>query len=197
MIQVDQVCKKYDDTIVLDGVSFSVSKGKCFGIIGPNGSGKSTLLKLLSAVERSDSGTIKLDGEFVQRHPRRSLAQWLAVLQQEALPPIGFSVREVIEMGRFPFQSWLGGESDPVDTLIDSIIEKMGLIELQHRSIEQLSGGERQRVALGKTMAQQPKLLMLDEPTTYLDIGHQIHLMDQIQSWQQETGMTVIACYMT
>jgi len=193
MIQVDHVYKKYGESTVLDDVSFSVMKGECFGIIGPNGSGKSTLLKQLSAVERADSGVVQLDGKPVEQHTRRSLAQWLAVLQQESLPPIGFSVREVVEMGRFPFQNWLGGEKLDVDALIDSIIDKLGLAELQHRSLDQLSGGERQRAALGKTMAQQPKLLMLDEPTTYLDIGHQIQLMEQIRAWQKEANMTVIA----
>lgn len=192
-IEVDLLSKRFEDKSVLEDISFSVKRGECFGIIGPNGSGKSTLLKLLSGVERSTAGRIELNEKLIEQYTRKELAKWLAVLQQESLPPIGFTVREVIEMGRFPFQNWLGEEKQEIKPLVDSIIDKMGLTDLSDRHLETISGGERQRVALGKTMAQQPKLLMLDEPTTYLDIGHQVLLMDQIREWQLEDDMTVIA----
>jgi len=204
MILVDNVRKSYGDALVLDKVSFQVADGEFFGIIGPNGSGKSTLVKLLSAVERADAGQIMLDGKEADRHTRKALARWMAVLQQEALPPIGFTVREVVEMGRYPFQNWLGEEAAQAGaraaessvtggSLIDEILERLGLTDLADRPLAHLSGGERQRAALGKTMAQQPRLLLLDEPTTYLDIGHQIQLMDRIGEWRRETGMTVVA----
>lgn len=192
-IEVDLLSKRFEDKLVLEDISFSVKRGECLGIIGPNGSGKSTLLKLLSGVERSTAGRIELNEKLIEQYTRKELAKWLAVLQQESLPPIGFTVREVIEMGRFPFQNWLGEEKQEIQPLIDSIIDKMGLTDLNDRHLETISGGERQRVALGKTMAQQPKLLMLDEPTTYLDIGHQVLLMDRIREWQLEDDMTVIA----
>lgn len=261
MIRVDKVRKSYGSSLVLDQVEFQVADGELFGIIGPNGSGKSTLVKLLSAVERADAGRILLDGKAAEAYPRKALARWMAVLQQEALPPVGFTVREVVEMGRYPFQNWLGEERASVrkdgsrtgesggkgggqrggldgevggmrgdhvrigdrgnddlagevgdgggqrgergghvriggmagPSLIDDILERLGLTDLADRPLAHLSGGERQRAALGKTMAQQPRLLLLDEPTTYLDIGHQIQLMDQIKEWQRETGMTVVA----
>lgn len=217
MIRVENVRKSYGSAPVLDEVDFQVANGEFFGIIGPNGSGKSTLVKLLSAVERADAGRIVLDGQAADAHSRKSLARWMAVLQQEALPPIGFTVREVVEMGRYPFQNWLGeeraqvrpsggstggsgGSGGRVDrggmegpSLIDDILARLGLTDLADRPLAHLSGGERQRAALGKTMAQQPRLLLLDEPTTYLDIGHQIQLMDRITEWRRETGMTVVA----
>jgi len=196
MIRVDNVRKSYGDALVLDQVSFQVADGEFFGIIGPNGSGKSTMVKLLSAVERADAGRIDLDGKAAEAHSRKALARWMAVLQQEALPPIGFSVREVVEMGRYPFQNWLGEEragAQAEASMIDDIMARLGLTALADRPLAQLSGGERQRAALGKTMAQQPRLLLLDEPTTYLDIGHQIQLMDRIMEWRRETGMTVVA----
>ncbi|MBP2240957.1 iron complex transport system ATP-binding protein [Cytobacillus eiseniae] len=192
-IEVEGLSISFDNQPVLEEVSFSVKRGECLGIIGPNGSGKSTLLKLLSGVERLTSGWIEINGKRIEKYTRKELAKWLAVLQQESLPPIGFTVREVIEMGRFPFQNWLGEEATEMDQLIHSILDKMELNVLSDRYLENLSGGERQRVALGKTMAQQPKLLMLDEPTTYLDIGHQILLMDRIREWQQEDELTVIS----
>ena len=193
IIQAENVHMVYEGRTVLDEISFSVRRGECLGIIGPNGSGKSTLLKLLSGIEDVTSGRINVNGKPIRKYPRKELAKWLAVLQQESLPPVGFTVREVVEMGRYPFQNWLGQEKDEYQSLIDTILEKMGLSHLSDRHLEQLSGGERQRVALGKTMAQKPKLLMLDEPTTYLDIGHQIHLMDRIREWQLDEKMTVIA----
>ncbi len=222
MIRVENVQKSYGNALVLDEVNFQVANGEFFGIIGPNGSGKSTLVKLLSAVERADAGRIVLNGQSADAHSRKALARWMAVLQQEALPPIGFTVREVVEMGRYPFQNWLGEERTQVrsgggstvgsggsgdsgggnhigkvgtagPSLIDDIIARLGLTDLADRPLAHLSGGERQRAALGKTMAQQPRLLLLDEPTTYLDIGHQIQLMDRITEWRRETGMTVVA----
>lgn len=193
MIHVDQLSKSYNEDLILNNLQFSVTTKEFFGILGPNGSGKSTLLKLLSGVEKPDSGDIRIEGKPVKHYTRKQLSRKIAVLQQEALPPVNFTVREVVEMGRFPYQNWLGQEKDGHDHLIDSILAQLGLIELQDRSLLHLSGGERQRVALGKVMAQQPQLLLLDEPTTYLDIGYQVQMMDHIKAWQNETNLTVIA----
>jgi iron complex transport system ATP-binding protein len=193
MIQVERLSKSFDNQLVIDEVSFQVESGEFFGIIGPNGSGKSTLLRMISGVDPVNSGQIRLDGKLVGEYSRKELARWLAVLQQDSLPPVGFTVREVVEMGRYPFQNWLGEDSKDAEFLIESIIEKLDLKSLMDRPVELLSGGQRQRVALGKVMAQQPRLLMLDEPTTFLDIGYQIQMMDYIRSWQKEANLTVVA----
>ncbi|MFC5449555.1 heme ABC transporter ATP-binding protein [Paenibacillus aestuarii] len=193
MIEVEQLSKSFRGQQVLEDVSFTVSPGECLGIIGPNGSGKSTLLRLISGVDAADAGDIQLKGRPVKAYTRKELARWLAVLQQDALPPVGFTVKEVISMGRYPFQTWLGGDAEDTDEQIAHIIEKLNLSPLVHRTIERLSGGERQRVALGKVMAQQPQLLMLDEPTTFLDIGYQVQMMDYIREWQRESSLTVVA----
>jgi iron complex transport system ATP-binding protein len=193
MIAINKVCKSFDRQLILKEVGFSVERGEMFGVIGPNGSGKSTLLKLLSGVEAADSGAVELDGRKVSSYARKELAQWVAVLQQDALPPIRFTVREVVEMGRFPFQNWLGDETEDQMQLIEGIMEKLNLVHLAERTLENLSGGERQRVALAKVMAQQPKLLLLDEPTTFLDIGYQVQMMDAVRRWQAEEDLTVVA----
>jgi iron complex transport system ATP-binding protein len=193
MIEVEQLSRSFKGQQVLDSISFEVKQGEFFGIIGPNGSGKSTLLRLISGIDPVTSGSVRLNGQPASSYSRKELARWLAVLQQDALPPIGFTVREVVEMGRYPFQNWLGEDSKDAESLIHTIIEKLKLGPLAERTIEMLSGGERQRVALGKVMAQQPRLIMLDEPTTFLDIGYQVQMMDYIKEWQRESELTVVA----
>lgn len=193
MIEVKALHKSYHAKSVLRDVSFSVDRGEFFGIIGPNGSGKSTLLKMISGVISPDGGDILIAGKPIRSYSRKELARILAVLEQEALPPVGFRVREVLEMGRFPYQNWLGEEAEDPTRLIDEIVRMLGLAELEERTLDQLSGGEKQRVALGKSLVQKPRLLLLDEPTTYLDIGYQIQLMDIVRSWQKNTQVTVVA----
>ncbi|MCY9666086.1 ABC transporter ATP-binding protein [Paenibacillus alginolyticus] len=193
MIKVENLSQSFREQQVLEGISFEIKQGEFFGIIGPNGSGKSTLLRLLSGIDPVKTGRVDLGGRLVSSYSRKELAKWLAVLQQDALPPVGFTVREVVEMGRYPFQNWLGEEPADAEGLIDGIVRKLHLEPLIDRTIERLSGGERQRVSLAKVMAQQPRLLMLDEPTTFLDIGYQVQMMDYIKEWQRESELTVVA----
>ncbi|MGN7470118.1 ABC transporter ATP-binding protein [Brevibacillus sp. SAFN-007a] len=193
MIEVRGLQKSYQNVSVLRGIEFAVRRGEFFGIIGPNGSGKSTLLGMLSGVIAADAGEIRLAEKPLGRYTRKELARVLAVLEQEGLPPVGFRVREVLEMGRFPYQNWLGEEKTDVAPLIDEIMQLLGLTPLADRTLDQLSGGEKQRVALGKALVQKPQLLLLDEPTTYLDIGYQIQLMDIVRQWQRTTQVTVVA----
>ncbi|QJD84941.1 heme ABC transporter ATP-binding protein [Cohnella herbarum] len=193
MLQVEHLSKSYDEANILADIGFSVRRGEFFGILGPNGSGKSTLLKMISGVEKMSSGQIRIDGKDLGDYSRKELSRSLAVLQQESLPSVNFTVKEVVEMGRYPYQNWLGEEKGDHEAIINSILNKLKLVELQDRSLQYLSGGERQRVALGKVMAQQPKLLLLDEPTTYLDIGYQIQIMDLVKAWQNEERLTVVA----
>ncbi len=254
MIEAVDCFKGYDGAPVLKGVSFRVKPGEIYGIIGPNGSGKSTLLRLISGVERADAGSVRIEGRAAESYSRRRLAQLMAVLEQEAIPPVGFTVRQVVEMGRFPHQDWLGRErrsagearggaapgkqreggqgrvhtlnegrlgderrvqvnaeakgegegqlqvteeqrrlSGGVDQFLDQVMERLGLEALAERTLDQVSGGERQRTALGKAMAQEPRVLLLDEPTTYLDIGYQLQMMDYVSRWNRENGLTVVA----
>lgn len=193
MLRVDRLDKSYGERKVLDQLRFTVSEGEFFGILGPNGSGKSTLMKLLSGVEKPEGGELTLNEAPLSSYTRKQLSRVLAVLQQEPIPPVSFTVREVVEMGRYPYQNWLGDEKSGSGEIVDAILGQLDLAALQHCSLAELSGGERQRVALGKAMAQQPSLLLLDEPTTYLDIGYQIQMMDIVKTWQRERKMTVVA----
>lgn len=193
MIRMTGITKSFGQIQVLDRLNLNVKQGEFIGLLGPNGSGKSTLLRILSGVEHPDEGRVELREKSVYDYPRKQLAKWLAVLEQDALPAIGFTAKEVIEMGRYPFQNWLGEDKGNGSELIDSIIDRLNLQEIADRQVDVLSGGQRQRVALGRVMAQEPLLLLLDEPTTFLDITYQLQMMDYIRKWQIECGLTVIA----
>lgn len=193
MIEVNGLTVNASGRRILDGITFCLEAGGLYGIIGPNGAGKSTLLAAISGVRRIDGGDVKVFGRPVASIPRRKLARRLAVLQQEALPGTAFTVREVTSMGRYPYQNWFGGRDEAGEALIDRVLETLGLSAYAHRRLGALSGGERQRVALAKVMVQDPELLLLDEPTTYLDIGYQIHLLDLVRDWQRSEGRTAVA----
>lgn len=194
MIELQAVGKKFGGTPVLQAIDWSVKPGEFWGIIGPNGSGKSTLLHLISGTERPDSGEVLVGGRPVLQYSRKALSRMLAMLQQDGLPPVSFSVREVIEMGRFPYLDWLGRDSSKDSgRRVDEIMQRLALDELADKPLDELSGGQRQRAALGKVMAQEPQILLLDEPTTFLDIHYQIQFMELVSLWRRETGLTIVS----
>ncbi|MCF2718077.1 ABC transporter ATP-binding protein [Paenibacillus sp. UKAQ_18] len=193
-LEVAGLTRAYGEFHALKNISWSVDEGTWWGIIGPNGSGKSTLLHLLSGVDQPTSGNVHIYGKKVGSYSRKELSRLIAVLQQEGLPPVGYTVREVVEMGRFPHQDWLGREKGvDVEAITDRVLERLGLATLADRALDRLSGGQRQRVALAKVMVQEPRILLLDEPTTYLDLRYQLEFMELLADWRQETGVTIIA----
>ncbi|MFD2116740.1 ABC transporter ATP-binding protein [Paenibacillus yanchengensis] len=196
MIKLKEVAFRIQTEQILHNISYTFHPGKTYGIIGPNGAGKSTLLHILSGLNKPSAGIATMHDKHIHTIARKQLAQQLAVLQQEGLPTIGFTVKEIIAMGRFPYQNLLGIEersSDYVEKQINVAITKMGLGSLQTKKLNELSGGERQRVAIAQLMVQDAGIILLDEPTTHLDIGYQIDLMDEIQTWKQQQSLTVIA----
>ncbi|ATO50473.1 ABC transporter ATP-binding protein [Brevibacillus laterosporus] len=193
VISVCDVSHRYGNQSVLQQVSIEIRAGEWLGIIGPNGSGKSTLLSLMSRAETPSAGQILVYGKDIKSYGRKKLSQHMAVLQQETIPAIHYTVQEVVEMGRFPYQSWWGTETEDSGPFIDSIMDRLQLKKLANKRLDQLSGGQRQRAALAKLMAQSPSIVLLDEPTTYLDIHYQVQFMDVVQEWQQDCGVTVVS----
>ncbi|GIP44497.1 ABC transporter ATP-binding protein [Paenibacillus sp. J45TS6] len=193
VVEARALRKEYSQFIALDHIHFTAEEGDWWGIVGPNGSGKSTLLHLLSGILSPNQGTIHIKGKPVQDYSRKELSRIIAVLQQDGLPEIGYSVRDVVAMGRYPYQDWLGRDQGSGEEKIEQVLKKLDLTSLADRRLYELSGGQRQRVALAKVMVQEPEILLLDEPTTFLDVRYQLQFMDLLAEWQQSTGITIIA----
>lgn len=193
MIELQQLSFHYGSRAIIDSVSFKFAANTIYGIIGPNGVGKSTLLQMIAGIRKPGSGSVLLEQSNIEQIPRRQLAQRIAVLQQGGLPSLGFTVKEVVAMGRYPYQNWLGSERAYTANLLDEAIALTGLTHLADRKLDQLSGGERQRAALAKVFVQQPDIILLDEPTTYLDIGYQQMIMELVKEWQRKQQLLVIA----
>lgn len=192
MLAVQGISKKFAVKWVLQDVDFQVKSGECLGIIGPNGSGKSTLLNVLSGVAKPDKGEVLIDGTSVHQYKPKQLARKMAVLPQSSLEPYPITVFDTIMMGRYPFLKWFQQEGPDDKEITDSVLQDTGLKEFADKTLDQLSGGERQRVAIARAMAQQPQIMMLDEPTTYLDIGHQLFILNGLKEWQRKKSTTLI-----
>ncbi|MGO4529822.1 ABC transporter ATP-binding protein [Paenibacillus sp. 2TAF8] len=193
LVTVAQAGKTYGDHHALYPTDWQITEGDWWGVVGPNGSGKSTLLQLIAGTESLSGGQISMAGRDIGSYSRKELSRMIAVLQQDGLPAISYPVRDVVEMGRYPYQNWLGRETADGARVVDRVLEELGLMELADRPLDSLSGGQRQRVALAKVMAQEPRLLLLDEPTTFLDIKYQMQFMELLAAWQKKSSITIVA----
>lgn len=191
-VTVKDVWFAYDAaTPALKGVNLAVAGGESVALIGPNGSGKSTLLKVVSGVLRPEDGTVRLDDASIGSLSVRQIARCLAMVEQERTMGFDFTVREVVAMGRIPHRGRFAGETAEDRQAIRRALELADVSELADRSIRAVSGGERQRVYLGLALAQEPDILLLDEPTTHLDLRHQVQFMSIVQE-RVQAGMTVL-----
>ena len=192
-LEVSNLCVKIAHKDILRGLNLHFPTGKRTAIIGPNGAGKSTLLRVLAALNTKYEGVVSLDGEDLRKISRKKLAQRLAILPQGLSAPPDITVGALADYGRFPYRSWLHGSKTQEDReAVEWALSVTQLQAFQERQVTSLSGGERQRAWIAMALAQQPKVLLLDEPTTYLDISHQLEVMQIIKKLQQQYGMTII-----
>jgi iron complex transport system ATP-binding protein len=177
---------------VVDGVSLDVARGDLVGVIGPNGSGKTTLLKMLSGALTPTAGTIGLDGRPLRDWPRRAVARRVAFVPQETHAPFDFSVLDIVLMGRFPHLGAFALEG-PADLAIARLaLASTGTSAFETRPFSTLSGGEKQRVVIASALAQSPELLLLDEPTASLDVGHQLEIQLLLERLNRENSVTMV-----
>ncbi|MFG2110002.1 ABC transporter ATP-binding protein [Micromonospora chersina] len=183
----------YDRRTVAEDLTVAVPDGSFTVIIGPNACGKSTLLRALARLLRPARGTVLLDGADIHRRPARQVARTLGLLPQSAVAPDGLTVAELVSRGRYPHQGLLRQWSREDERAVDRAMADTGVAELADRPVDELSGGQRQRVWIAMALAQQTPLLLLDEPTTYLDIAHQVEVLDLCARLHEEQGRTLVA----
>lgn len=185
----------YGSRPALQDISFTVVPGEVVGIIGPNGSGKSTLVRALSGVLTPQRGGASFDGQNIARMSAQDLAKRVAVVPQTPLLPESFLAYQVVLLGRTPHLGFLGREGARDHAVTRSSMEMTDTWALAGRRIGELSGGERQRVVVARALAQEPELLLLDEPTAHLDIGHQAAILDLVMGLVRERGLTVMIVF--
>lgn len=183
---------RYLENWVLDDVSFEVIEGEILGIIGPNGSGKTTILRLLSRVLTPQQGEIYLQKKNIFQFQQREIGRIVGVVPQENYFPFPFTVGEVVLMGRSPWLSGFGFERNEDLQIASEAMALTNTLGLSNRLIFEVSGGEKQRVIIARALAQKPQVMLLDEPTVYLDIGHQVEIYDLIKKLNAEKRLTVI-----
>ena len=185
----------YDGRPVLREVSLEIARGEFVGLLGPNGSGKSTLLRLLGGLLRPMGGEVRLDGQPVDEYARRELARRVALVPQAPVLPEGFTVAELVLLGRTPYLRPLQAEGPADFAAARRALAAVDCLGLADRRLGELSGGERQRAALARALAQEPELLLLDEPTTHLDLAHQEAILATLARLNREAGLTVLAVF--
>ncbi len=192
MIEVDSIFFRYHQDWVLQDVSFQLRKGEFVGVIGPNGSGKTTLLKILYRLLSPQQGEVFFDRLSLKKMSRGEIAKKIAVVAQETYPAFPFRAIEMVLMGRSPYLGHLMFESPKDLEIAKKAMEWTETLPISQRPIDELSGGERKRVYIARALAQEPEMILLDEPTSNLDIHHQVEFLDLVLSLNREKGLTIL-----
>ena len=191
IIKAQNISVSINEKEIVHCISLDIPEGKVTAIIGPNGCGKSTTLKALSRI-LPYKGSVTFKGQEMSTLSQREFAKCLAILTQSPQAPSDLTVNDLVEMGRFPHRGFLGRAGKDDKEHVEWALEQTGVKEMRYRLLNTLSGGERQRAWIAMALAQRPEVLLLDEPTTYLDICHQLEIMQLIGRLNQELGLTVV-----
>ena len=191
LIQMDNVSFAYQEQQVLKSLSLSVETNSFWAVVGPNGAGKSTFLNLLCGQLKPDQGTVHVDGKASSSYSSRQFARILSMVRQEFVPTFGFSVRQTVMMARFYRTSSIFENTEDIDA-VNAALTATDTMDFADRPLGHLSGGERQRVFIARALAQETPVLLLDEPTSHLDLKHQIRIFDLLKQMQQEQGKTIL-----
>lgn len=182
----------YDSNTIIKDLSLSVTAGEITALVGPNGCGKSTFLRGLARLLKPQSGEVLLDGKAIHSLPTKQLAKQLGILPQGPVAPEGLTVYELVAQGRYPHQGFFQQWSHEDETATQEAIAITNMIEFSDRPLDKLSGGQKQRAWIAMTLAQNTPILLLDEPTTFLDIGYQLEVMELIERLNRERNMTIL-----
>ncbi|MBW1972423.1 MAG: ABC transporter ATP-binding protein [Deltaproteobacteria bacterium] len=192
LLEIEDIHFGYQKEKILKGISFSVNHKEFIGIIGPNGSGKTTLLKLIGGIFKPQKGKIKIKDTDINNFSKKELAQIVSIVPQINYLPTPFSVWDIVMMGRSPYLKNLQFESKKDFKIVEKSMELTKIIKLKNRTTEQLSGGELQRVFIARSIAQEPELILMDEPIAFLDLKHQLNIFSILKKLNNEQGLTII-----
>lgn len=192
LLSLNNVSFGYDTHDVICDVSFKIDEGEFLGIIGPNGSGKTTLLKILAGKIKPDQGQVTLQNRSIRQYPEIDIAKWISWVPQETFSVFSFSVEEIVRMGRFPhFVGSIYETTHDLD-VVKRIMEQLNIWDIRHSVYNELSMGERQRVIVGRALAQETSIMLLDEPTSNLDMGYQHNIMNIFLSLNRDLSKTIV-----
>lgn len=191
-INIKKLSVAYEDNLIIDEMTLAIPKGEISIVIGSNGCGKSTLLKSIARIVKPKSGEIIINGKNIKEQKEKFLATQIAFLPQEPVCPSGLTIKELVAYGRFPHQKMIGGLKNNDRKIIDWAIEETGLKDYRDREVESLSGGQRQRAWIAMTLAQDTDIIMLDEPTTYLDMSYQLEVLQVLKNLNKKRNITIV-----
>lgn len=191
-LRAEGVRLAYDDRTVVHDLSVAIPPGRITVIVGPNACGKSTLLRALARLLKPKAGTVYLDGQAIGKLPTREVATRLGILPQSPIAPEGLTVADLVARGRNPHQRWLQQWSADDESAVAQALEATATLELAARPVDELSGGQRQRAWIAMALAQGTPIMLLDEPTTFLDLAHQVEVLDLLAHLNRDEGRTVV-----
>ncbi|MDC3415460.1 ABC transporter ATP-binding protein [Aquibacillus salsiterrae] len=191
-ISTNSLTLGYGEAKIIEELDLAIPKGEITVFIGSNGCGKSTLLRSLARLLKPQKGSIVLDGNEIAHMPTKKIARNLAILPQSPTAPEGLTVLQLVKQGRYPYQNWLQQWSNEDENAVISALQATGMSELAERKVDSLSGGQRQRAWIAMTLAQDTDIILLDEPTTYLDMTHQIDILDLLYDLNQTEHRTIV-----
>lgn len=192
MINIETLTLSYDGkTTIIDNLDLDIQAGTITALVGPNGCGKSTLLRGISRLLKPQKGSVYLDGQRVHSMKAKDLAKQLGILPQSPTAPEGLTVHELVAQGRYPHQNWFQQWSKDDEAIVNEALQITDLVSFTDRPVDTLSGGQRQRAWIAMALAQQTDILLLDEPTTYLDMAYQVDVLDLLQELNEQ-GRTII-----
>ena len=192
MISAKNLKVGYEEKIIIDDLSITINKGEVVSIIGPNGCGKSTLLKTLSRMIKPISGNVYIEDKDIKTMKNKKIAQKICLLSQHNNAPMDLTVEELVYFGRIPHKKWYETKNSEDKEIVDWAIENTGLTKYKNTPIGALSGGERQRAYIAQALCQKPDVLLLDEPTTYLDISYQLEVMELVRNINEKFNITIV-----
>jgi len=193
IIEIENLSFGYGLDIILKDINFDVTSGEFLAIAGPNGVGKTTLLNLICGLLKPKTGAIRVDSANIKSYSVKKLAQKIAIVRQEFIPVFDFTVAQIVSMSRTPYLSIFGFETEIDRKIVTEALEMTDTVRFTSRPLSQLSSGERQRVFIARAIAQDTSIVLLDEPTTFLDLKHQVDIYDLLKSAQLEKGKTIIS----